>query len=307
VVERTARFTDPAELMAYLIVQAAAEIWNFTVNAAIVARLVQRGHRDPLWTILALGIATAAAALVVFLSSRWLMAKMGWGQRRTLTDLREIGAYLLAQAVGFVSSAFIVTFVLSSLDHAGVRNLVAPCIGMYVATILIELVIFLFLRRAMTASIGQGPRAGAAGFGCGLAFVAWVVMALTIGSDKAMFPGTSTIDRLSWLFNVCVASSLGAWAGGSAAYALTGLLQSRPWRAASMTIVTPCIAAPAVAVLVMAVSYGVCAGQATVDWAIRTGAANTVHAVIAGGVAFAVPNLLATFLWALYYLRPSPR
>jgi hypothetical protein len=224
-----------------------------------------------------------------------------------LADLQEIGAYLLAQAVGFVSSAFVITFVLSSLYNSGVHNVVAPWIGMYVAAILIELLIFLFLRRAMTASIGQGSRPGAAGFGFGLAFVAWVVVALTIGSDKAMFPGPSTIDRLSWLFNVCVASSLAAGAGGSAAYALTGFLQSRPWRAASIAFVTPCVATPAIAVLVMAVSYGACAGQVTVGWAIHTGAANTMHAVLAGGLAFAVPSLLATFLWALYYLRPSPR
>jgi hypothetical protein len=304
VAERSARFTDPAELVAYLTVQAAAQIWNFTVNEAIIDRLVERGHRDTLW---ALCIATAMAALVLFLLTRWLMARAGWGQRRALTDLQEIGAYLLAQAIGFVFSALVVTFVLTSLYNAGVGNVVALAIGMYVATIPIELMIFLFLRRAMTAGIGQESRAGAAGFGFGLAFVAWVVVALTIGSDKAMFPGPSTIDRFSWLFNVCVASSLAAWAGGSAAYALTGFLQSRPWRAASMTIITPCIAVPAVAVLVMAVTYGACAGQATARWAIRAGISDTLHAVLEGGFAFAVPSLLATFLWALYYLRLKPR
>jgi hypothetical protein len=274
---------------------------------AIVDRLVKSGHRDALWALLALCIATAMAALILFLFTRWLMARAGWGQRRALTDLQEIAAYLLAQAIGFVSSAFVVTFVSSTLYDFGVRNVAALWIGMCVATILIEMLIFLFLRRAMSARTGQAARAGAAGFGFGLALVAWVVVALTIGSDKAMFPGPSTIDRFAWLFNICVASSLAAWAGGSSAYALTGFLQSRPLRAASMTIVTPCIAAPAVAVLVMAVTYGACAGQATVGWSIRSGTEDTLHAVLAGGVAFAASTLLATFLWALYYLRPSPR
>ena len=71
-----------------------------------------------------------------------------------------------------------------------------------------------------------------------------------------------------------------------------------------MTIVTPCIAVPAAAVLVMGMWYGACAGQATVGWAIRTGGERTVHAVVAGGVPFGAACLLATLLWSLYSLRP---
>jgi hypothetical protein len=305
VADRSARFTDPAELVAYLTVQVAASIWTFTGNAAIVGALVRRGHRDWLWAMLALGIATAAAALILFLFIRWLLAKAGRGQRWGLTDLPEISAYLLAQAIGFILSAFVVSAALSSLYQAGVRNLAVAAIGMYVATILVELLIFLVLRRALTTSDRQGSRGGAAGFGLGLAFAAWVVVALTIGSDRGMFPGTSMIDRLPWLFDVCVAASLAAWAGGSAAYALTGFLQSRPWRAASITILTPCIAGPAAAVLVMGMWYEACAGQVTMGWAIRTGAQRTLHAVTAGGVSFGVACLLVTLLWSFFYLRPS--
>ena len=303
--DRSTRFTDPAELVAYLVAQAAAAIWNFTVNASIVARLAARGHRDPLWAFMALCIATAAAALVLFLLIRWLLAKAGRGSRRALSDLQEISAYLLTQAIGFVLSAFVVSAALSSLYHSGGRYLAVASIGMYVFTVLVELLIFLVLRRAMATGVGEGSRAGAAGFGFGLAFAAWIVVALTIGTDKGMFPGSSMIERLPWLFDVCVAASLAAWGGGSAAYALTGFLQSRPWRAASMTILTPGIAGPVAAVLVMGMWYGACVGQVTVGWAIRTGAQRTVHAVIAGGAPFGLACLVVTLLWALFYLRPS--
>jgi hypothetical protein len=191
VADRSARFTDPAELVAYVVAQAAAMIWNFTVDQSIVASLMARGHRDPLWAFMALCIATAAAALVLFLSIRWLLAKAGKGQRRGLSDLQEISAYLLTQAIGFVFSAFVISSILSSLYHSGARNLVVASIGLYVGTILVELLIFLIPRRAMATRVGEGSRAGAAGFGFGLAFAAWVVVALTIGSDKGMFPGTS--------------------------------------------------------------------------------------------------------------------
>jgi hypothetical protein len=304
VADRSARFTGPAELVAYLAVQAAGLIWNFTVNAAIMERLMARSDRDPLPAVLALCIVTAAAALALFLLLRWGMAKAGKGERRALTDLTEIGAYLLAQAIGFVLASFVMAWVLASL-RSGVQDLATASFVMNVVSILVVLLIFLFLRKAMTARMGRESRGGAAGFGFGLAFVAWVVVALTIGSDRGMHTGTSVSARLPWLFTVCVASSLAAWAGGSAAYVLSAFLQSRAWRAVSMTIIVPCIALPAVAVLAMSMVYGACAGQVSVGWVIRTGADYTVRAVIAGGVAFAAPCLLATLLWALYYLRPS--
>jgi hypothetical protein len=304
VVDRSARLTDPAELVVYLAVQAAALTWNFTINAAVVGGLAARGHGDWLWAFVALGIVTDVAALALFLGLRWLLAKAGRGQQRALIDLREIGAYLLAQAAGFVLATLVMTFVLASLHRSGVGHLAAVSLALNVVWILVVLLLFLFLRRLMAAGVGQGSRGGAARFGFGLAFAAWVVVALTIGSDKGMFPGTSVTERLPWLFDVCVAASLAAWAGGSAAFALTGFLRSRPWRAASMTIVAPCLAVPAAAVLVMGMWYGACAGQATVGWAIRMGAERTAHAVIAGGLPVGAACLLVTLLWSLYCLRP---
>jgi hypothetical protein len=287
-----------------LIAQAAAVTWSFTVNAAMVGDLLARGHRDPLPAIMAISIVTQGAALVLFLLIRWLMARVGRGQRRALADLGEIGAYLLAQTIGFFLTIFVMTSVVGSLYRSGVRDLAVASLACSIVTILVVMLIFLFLRRVLTANGRQASRGGAAGFGFGLAFAAWVIVALTIGSDRGLFATTSVTERLPWLFDVCVAASLAAWAGGSAAYALTRVLQSRSWRAAMLTIVVPCITLPAAAVLAMAMSYAACAGQVEMGWVIRTGAENTAKAVTAGGFAFGVPCFLAVLLWSLYWLRP---
>jgi hypothetical protein len=307
VAERSARFTDSAELVVYLVVQAAGLVWNFTVGAAIAAGRTARGHRDPLSATVADSIATAIVVLVLFLLLRWLLAKAGRGQSRPLADLREIGAYLLAQVIGFILAIFVMMPVLGALYHAGVQNLSAASFALNIVLILVELPIFLFLRRRMTANVERASRSGAAGFGFGLAFITWVAVALTIGSDRGMSAGTTVSERLPWLFDICVAAGLAAWAGGSVAYVTTAFVQTRSWRAALMTIIAPSIALPSVAALTMGLFYGVCAGQVTMGWIVRTGMEKTAHAVLAGGVAFAAPTLLATFLWALYYLRPSPR
>ena len=113
--DRSARFTDPAELVAYLTVQAAAVTWNFTVGAAIFERLAARDQRDLLSVILALCLVTAAVALALFLTLRWAIAQPGKGERLALTDVAEIGAYLLAQAIGFVFGSFVMSSVLVSV------------------------------------------------------------------------------------------------------------------------------------------------------------------------------------------------
>jgi hypothetical protein len=287
-----------------LIVQAAGLIGNFTVGAAIVRRLTAHGNHDTLSAIVALGIATDIAVLVLFLLLRWLMAKTGRGDRQALTDLREIGAYVLAQVVGFILLTFVMTPVLGSLYRSGVQNLVAASIVLNIVSILVVLLIFLFLRRAMTADVGQASRGGAAGFGFGLAFVAWVIVALIIGSDKSMFTGASVPDRLAWLFNVCVAASLAAWAGGSAAYAFTRFQQNRVWRTALLTGAVPCIAIPAAAALTMVMVVMACAAQMGVGWSLRTGAESTMQAIVASRGGFGAPYLLAILLWSFYYLRP---
>ena len=301
--DRPATLTDPAELVAFLGAQAAGLIWNFTVAAAIVGRLTERGDRNTLSASVALGIATDVAVLVLFLLLRWVMAKAGKSQRSALTDLREIGAYVLVQVIGFIFSIFVLMPVLGSLYRAGVQNLAAASFALNIGSILIVLPIFLFLRRAMMANVGQASR-GAAGFGFGLAFVAWVVVALTIGNALGMSTGVSVSDLLPWLFNVCVAASLAAWAGGSAAYALTRFQQSRLWRTALLTVAVPCIAIPVGAALTMIMFVMACARQMGVGWSLRAGAESAVHAIFAGPVGFGVPYFLATFLWSFYYLRP---
>jgi hypothetical protein len=301
--ERSATLTDPAELVAYLVAQAAGLIWNFTVAAAIVGRLTERGDRNTLSASVALGIATDVAVLVLFLFLRWLLAKTGRGQRRDLTDLREIGAYVLTQVIGFIFSFFVEMPVLGSLNRSGVPNLAAVSFAMNVVSILLALLVFLFLRRAMTANVGQASR-GAAAFGFGLAFGAWVIAALTMVNATGMPTGMSVSDLLPWLFNVCVAASLAAWAGGSAAYALTRFQQSRLWRTALLTVAVPCIAIPVGAALTMIMFVMACARQMGVGWSLRAGAESAVHAIFAGPVGFGVPYFLATFLWSFYYLRP---
>lgn len=301
--ERSARFTDPAELVAYLSAQAAGLIWNFTVAAAIVRSLAERGDHDTLSTSVALGISTDMAVLFLFLLLRLLLAKTGRGQRRALTDLREIGAYVLVQAVGFIISIFVLAPVLGSLYRSGVQNLAAASFALNVVSILLALPLFLFLRRVMTANVGQVSQ-GAAGFGFGLAFVAWVIAALTIVDATGMPTGMSVSDLLPWLFNVCVVASVAAWAGGSAAYALTRFQHSRLWRTAFLTVAVPCIAIPVVAMFTMIMFVMACARQMGVGWSLRVGAESAVHAIFAGRTGFGTPYLLAILLWSFYYLRP---
>jgi hypothetical protein len=304
VADRSARLTDAAELVAYLSAQAAGLIWNFTVAAEIVGRLMERRDRDTLSTSLALSIATDIVVLVLFLVLRWLLAKTGRGQRRALTDIREIGAYVLTQVIGFVFSIFVLMPVLGSLYRSGVRNLTAASFALNIVSILAALLVFLLLRRAMTANAGQVSR-GAAGFGFGLAFVAWVVVALTIVNATGMSKGMSVSDLLPWLFNVCVTASLAAWAGGSAAYALTRFLHSRLWRTAFLTIAVTCIAVPVAAMFTMVMFVMACAREMRVGWSLRAGAESAVLAIFAGRTGFGAPYLLATLLWSFYYLRPS--
>lgn len=133
--ERSARLTDPAELIAYLSTQAAGLIWNFTINATIVGRMMERRDRGTLSTSMALSIATGIVVLALFLLLRWMLAKTGRGQRRALTDLREIGAYVLTQFVEFLFAIFVLTLVLGSLYRAGVQNLAAASFALNVVAI----------------------------------------------------------------------------------------------------------------------------------------------------------------------------
>jgi hypothetical protein len=303
VAERSARFTDAAELVAYLFAHAAGLIWNFTVAAAVVRSLAERGNRDTLSTSVALGISADMAVLFLFLLLRWLLAKTGRGQRRALTDLREIGAYVLVQTIGFVISIFVLMPVLGSLYRLGVQNLAAVSFVLNAVSMLIALPVFLFFRRAMTANVGQQSR-GAAGFGFDLAFVAWVIAALTMVNAADMPTGMSVSDLLPWLFNVCMVASLAAWAGGSAAYALTRFQHSRQWRAVFLTVAVPCIAVPIAAMFTMVMFVMACARQMGVGWSLRVGAESAVHAIFAGWTGFGAPYLLAILLWSFYYLRP---
>jgi hypothetical protein len=303
VAERTARFTDPAELVAYLSTRAAGLIWNFTAASAIVGRLMERRDHDTLSVCLAISIASDIVVLALFLLLRWLLAKTGRGERRAPIDLREIGAYVLTQVIEFVFSICVLMPVLGSLYRSGVQNLTAASFALNVVSILLALPLFLFLRRVMTANVGQVSR-GAAGFGFGLAFVAWVIAALTIVDATGMPTGMSASDLLPWLFNVCVVASLAAWTGGSAAYALTRFQHSRLWRTAFLTAAVPCIAIPVAAMFTMIMFVMACARQMGVGWSLRVGAESAVHAIFASRTGFGTPYLLAILLWSFYYLRP---
>lgn len=301
--DRPARLTDPAELVAFLGAQAAGLIWNFTVAAAIVRRLADRGDRNMLSTSMALGVATDIAVLVLFLFLRWLLAKTGRGQRRDLTDLREIGAYVLTQVIGFIFSFFVEMPVLGSLNRSGVPNLAAVSFAMNVVSILLALLVFLFLRRVMTTNAGQQSR-GAAGFGFGLAFGAWVIAALTMVNATGMptgcpcpifFPGCSMfVWRQAW--------QRGPGDRPLCSHALSAkqAVADRPsdgrrsvHRHSSRSRLDH-----------DHLRHGVCR-QMGVGWSLRAGAESAVHAIFAGPARFGVPYFIATFLWSFYYLRPS--
>ena len=99
--DRSARLTDPAELVAYLTVQAAAltlELHRQRVDRPSPdgAEPSRPAADDPGTLHRDLG-----AALALFLLLRWGMAKAGRSERRALTDLAGNRRLLLAQAIVF--------------------------------------------------------------------------------------------------------------------------------------------------------------------------------------------------------------
>jgi hypothetical protein len=153
------KLTDLPELAAYVLAHAAGTAWVFVVNPTIFRSLVASGYRDHIQFIaIALGIALAAVVLLIFLFLRKLMAGSGAAPPPAdvsappvkFTDCREILAYVLAHAAAMVWNATATPEIFRYLIAQGHRNLMAPAFMLSIAVSIVVLLIFLFLRKAIS-------------------------------------------------------------------------------------------------------------------------------------------------------------
>jgi len=153
------KFTDLPELAAYVLAHAAGVAWAFLVNPAIFRGLLAQGLRDHVQQIaIAISIAVSLVVLLIFLLLRKLMAGSGTppppadlaAPPASLTDLREISAYVLAHGAGIVWGATVTPLIFRRLIADGHRNLVVPAFLLNIAVAIAVLLIFLLLRKAMT-------------------------------------------------------------------------------------------------------------------------------------------------------------
>jgi hypothetical protein len=152
------KLTDLPELAAYVLAHAAGVAWVFLVNPTIFRGLLAQGLRDYVQPIaIALSIALSLVVLLIFLLLRKLMAGPGAppppadlaAAPASLTDLREISAYVLAHGAGIVWGATATPMIFRRLIADGHRNLMVPALMLSIAVALVVLLIFLFLRKAM--------------------------------------------------------------------------------------------------------------------------------------------------------------
>jgi hypothetical protein len=155
------KLTDLPELSAYVLAHAAGLTWGYAVNPMIFRSLVAQGYRDHLVLMaVALGIATSIVVLLIFLGLRRAMTGPAAPAapadppvpRSEFTDLPELGAYVLAHAAGIAWGALVNPLIFRSLIAQGYRNLIVPGLALSIAVSVVVLLIFLFLRKAMTGA-----------------------------------------------------------------------------------------------------------------------------------------------------------
>jgi hypothetical protein len=153
------KLTDLPEMVAYVLAHAAGLAWGLTVNARIFRNLVAHGYRDHLLLAgIAIGIAVSLVVLLIFLLLRKLMAGSGAtpapadppAPPAPFTDVPEISAYVLAHAAGLVWGATVNPLIFRSLIAQGYRNFMLPGIAISITVSIVVLLIFLFLRKAMS-------------------------------------------------------------------------------------------------------------------------------------------------------------
>jgi hypothetical protein len=152
------KFTDLPELAAYVLAHAAGVAWVFVVNPPIFRGLLAQGLRDYVQLIaIAISVAVSVVVLLIFLFLRKLMAGSVAppppadlaAPPASVTDLREVSAYVLAHGAGIVWGATVTPLIFRRLIADGHRNLVVPAFLLSIAVALAVLLIFLLLRKAM--------------------------------------------------------------------------------------------------------------------------------------------------------------
>src|SRR5512137_1809662 len=108
------KLTDLPDLSAYVLAHAAGFAFALTVNPMIFRSLIAQGYREHvLLAAIGLSIATSAVVLLLFLLVRKLIAGSAAAPppadkpapRESLTDLPEIGAYVIAHGAGIAWNA----------------------------------------------------------------------------------------------------------------------------------------------------------------------------------------------------------
>jgi hypothetical protein len=155
------KLTDLPEISAYVLAHAAGLAWGFAVNPTIFRSLVALGYRQHLLLVgIANGIAISAVVLLIFLVLRKAMAGSGPppppaappAPPPKFTDFPELSAYVLAHAAGIAWSATVNPLIFRSLMTQGHINLMLAGLALSIALVIVVLLIFLLLRKAMTGS-----------------------------------------------------------------------------------------------------------------------------------------------------------
>jgi hypothetical protein len=155
------KLTDLPDLSAYVLAHAASFAFALTVNPIIFRSLIAQGYREHvLLAAVGLSIATSAVVLLLFLLLRKLIAGSAAppppadkpAPPQSLTDLPELGAYVIAHAAGIAWNATVTPLIFRSLIAQGRRDLQLPGLALGVTVSIAVLLIFLALRKVMRGS-----------------------------------------------------------------------------------------------------------------------------------------------------------
>ena len=155
------KLTDLPDISSYVLAHAAGIAWALAVNPTIFRSLVAQGYREYLLLVgIANSIAISAVVLLIFLLLRKAMAGSGAppppadrpAPPEKFTDFPELSAYVLAHAAGIAWGATATPLIFRSLITQGARNLAPLGFALSIAASIVVLLIFLFLRKAMTGS-----------------------------------------------------------------------------------------------------------------------------------------------------------
>jgi hypothetical protein len=155
------KLTDVRELTAYVLAHAVGYAWAIAVNPMIFRQLVAQGYREHLLLAgVAISIVLAAVLLLIFLVLRRAMAAPVPAPppaapavpSAKFTDAPELFAYVLAHAAGIAWGAIVTPLIFRSLITQGYHNLMAVGLAMSLAVSVVVLLLFLVLRKAMTAT-----------------------------------------------------------------------------------------------------------------------------------------------------------